>query len=144
MDMPFFPHNSMFSSNSTHFPSAIITFGVKINDRLIGITHQPYWKKDFMEMSLIEYAAYIKNGNKVYMDEYLASKRIPGSVKEDLQRLLTPDDLKTQNWTNWFAQFAAVGIDRGSKIEVTEYHFEFSDGKFRLKDSLELCNKLFR
>jgi hypothetical protein len=144
MDMPFFPHNSMFSSISTHDPSAITTFGVKINDRLIGITDNIYWKKDFLEMSLIEYSAYLKNGNRVYLDDYLASRKIDGSVKEDLQRLLTPDDIKAQNWTNWFAQFAGIGIDRGSKIEVTEYHYEFSDGKFRLRDSLALCNKLFR
>jgi hypothetical protein len=134
MDMAFFPHNDMFAEAAGNRLTAS-TYGVKINDRLVPITHYPYWKKDFLEMSLFEYASYIEHDNKVYLDDYLLAANISPAIRQKLSASLTPDDIKAQTWPFWFAGLTGIKINFPCKAEIIRYNYTFSGKRPALLDS---------
>lgn len=121
MDMIFFPHNSMFAyAQKQQLKSS--TYAVKVNNQLIRITDKPYWKKDFLEMSLSEYAKYIKNDSSVALHYYLSAKGLSSPFYSFLSHRLLPQN--THMWFIWYLGFA--GIKRTDKIAVDLYEYQLT------------------
>lgn len=134
MDMVFFPYNSMYTIDFSGTTGST-TYGMKINGTLVKITGQPYWKKDFLETSMNGFCRFVKNGNKVFMEDYINHKFSGGQTKRYLLNTLVPPRSATGEWPSWYGQFAGYEVPRNAVIEILEYQFALKDDKLTLKDS---------
>ena len=133
MDMMFFPYNNMYAIDFYH-SSVATTYGMKINGQLVAFTKNLYWKKDLLETSLNAFCRYLEHDNKVFMDDYIASK-FKGSKQAFLLRQLTPSRESANNWPYWFANAAGYDLKPGDGIEFVEYRFNMADGRALCTDS---------
>lgn len=133
MDMTLFPLNNMFAypaKDDSYLTSAYL---LKINGSPVYSTHFPYWKKDFMESSLSEYAKYLQNGNRIYMHQYLETKpSIPGFIRENL----LPRKEEVSQWPCWYAHFGGRVCISNASEELIKYKLSFSNGSPIIKDSM--------
>ena len=139
MSMIFLPYNNMFTVDFTKTNNAF-TYAVKINEQLIPITDNLYWKKDFLESSLNTYVEYIDNGHALYLENYLKSRNANNNV---FRNLLPQKELATQ-WPLWFARFAHYSYSMPAKVEILRYTYLFKDGKAILTDSVSTYLNYFK
>jgi len=111
MDMVIFPYNDMFS-HTAPFNDRIQTNALYVNGKRVDITSRLYWKKDFMETSLRNYAAYQQNGQKVPLENYLNKKNYP----EWFNQKVVADPLKVAHWPRWYLHYAGLGQEFDSLI----------------------------
>lgn len=132
MDMALFPHNAMFSFHPA-VSWQINIYAMKLDDdSLIHITHFPYWKKDFLEMTLKNYAAYRQRGQVLYMHQYLAGNTwLPKKISD---RLVPPKN-ETIMWPGWYLHAAGYQGKGLHKLTVLEYRLSFATGKPAILDS---------
>jgi c-di-AMP phosphodiesterase-like protein len=137
MDMIFFPYNSMYAIDFTKNNTAS-TYAMKLNGNRINITHQLYWKKDFLETTLSGYCKYLKHDRKVFMDDYINQKFKRVEVRNILLNRLTPEILSAMKWPQWYAAFAGYPARSKATVELMEYHFLFDKGQAILTDSISI------
>lgn len=135
MDMVFFPYNSMYTIDFTKQHTAV-TYSLKLNGERLNISHQPYWKKDFLETAMYGYCRYIKDGH-VFLENYIRQK-FNGNLQFYLLRNLIPDKNKILYWPKWYVAFAGYDAAAGSSIELVEYHFKFDTHGASLIDSFSI------
>lgn len=117
MDMLIFPYNAMFAGA----PSQKINtdfYVVSVNGKIAPITKQFYWKKDMLEQSANHYAVYKKNGENVYLHEYILNKHWPASVKENCINKLTPGHVTFHYWANWYLSIAGYHVQDGDSVAL--------------------------
>lgn len=130
--MVLFPYNAMFS-----FQPAIAwqteTYAIKLdNDSLIHITHFSYWKKDFLEMALKNYAAYRQEGKSLYMHQFLAANAwLPVTFGDRL----VPQQKETSSWPGWYLHAAGYQGKGLHKLTLLKYQLSFAQGKPVILDS---------
>ena len=132
MDMLLFPYNNMFALSADKNMTAI-TYGMKLNGNSIFYTHQPYWKKDFLEMAVSKYAHYVERDNKVLLNEYLIEKKWPNAAKSFLENRLTP--YNAEYWPVWYCNFAGYSVSPDATIEIYAYRFDYKNSIPSIIDS---------
>jgi hypothetical protein len=137
MDMVFFPYNSMFTIDFTK-TSKSVTYAVKLNGQLVKITHQPYWKKDFLETSLYGYCKYISSGRTVFLDGYIKQKFGDEKIRDLLLKNLTAGKEAAMDWPSWYCKFAGYSVPSKSNIELMQYHFSFENNQATITDSISI------
>jgi hypothetical protein len=131
MDMAIFPYNAMFSLE----PAAALhtdTYAIKLDDSLIHITQFPYWKKDFLEMSLKNYALYRQQGQSLYMHQYLATNTW---LPAEISKKLVPQKKEAIGWPGWYLHFAGYKGKGKHKLTIMRYRLNFTQGKPSIEDS---------
>jgi hypothetical protein len=137
MDAVLFPYNSMFTIDFTKNYTAS-AYQVKINNVPVSITRNLYWKKDFLEASLRNYAKYKNNNDAVFMDHYL-NQSVPGITKREfLLKRLCPDKNAAVQWLQWYVSFAGYTIPANSTIELLKYDFIFRNNEAVIQDSITI------
>ncbi len=114
------------------------TYAVKINGKPVKITRQLYWKKDFLEASLMNYSKYLQNNNTVYMERYLRYKIHNKKTLDFLLGRLCPDKTAMKSWLYWYAGFAGYSVVPGATIELLQYNFNYHSDTAVLKDSVSI------
>ena len=137
MDMVFFPYNSMYAIDFTKNNTAS-TYAMKLNGSRINITHHLYWKKDFLETTLLGYCKYIRHGQKIFMDDYIEQKFKNESIRNKLFNCLTPDKVAVMNWPRWYGWFAGYTVPPKATVELMEYQFRFENDRASLTDSISI------
>ncbi len=134
IDTTFFPYNSMFTIdfNKNH---RTVVYAVKIDGTPVKITHQPYWKKDFLEESLINYCKYKKNNDTGFVENYLYSKISNKRDRAFLLERLTPGKAGPNQWLPWYIKFAGYPVHAKSMIELVQYEIIYESNVAILKDS---------
>ena len=132
--MLFFPLNSMFSDKKNENFSST-TFAVKLNGKLVKITHDPYLKKDFSEGSLQIFSRWVKSGCKDFMRELLDRKILDSVKRLSYSKKLTPAKNTIQTWPIWFLNFHHIKTKLGDNIEIWQFEFDLNNNNFILKDS---------
>ena len=125
MDMLVFPYNNMFS-NTNYTNKTATTYFVKVNDKIMPYTHFMYWKKDFSEQALYNYACYIKNNNINYLESYIDQKISNKNKSKWLNGKLVPDSFSFTQWASWYASFTNNSILQNQKLELVEYKINFT------------------
>ncbi len=124
----------MYSVDFTKQYSAS-AYAFKLNGNLVKITKNLYWKKDFMEASLLSFARYKLNNDEEYMQRYLQAA-IPNKVRRNfLLSRLSPSKQAAAAWPSWFIQFAGYNVNDSDSIQLIQYDFIFLGNKVMLKDS---------
>lgn len=136
MDAVFFPYNSMFSV-TFHPSAATTTYAVAINNKRIVFTGNVYWKKDFLEESLINYSKYKTNGNRLFMHEFLEAKKIEHASSRFPYRNLLPVE-KGAPWLQWYVVFAGYTVRPGDELSILAYKLRFADQQVQVTDSMLL------
>jgi hypothetical protein len=139
MDMIFFPYNGMFAIDFETTNKAF-TYAINLNGKMVHITDKLYWKKDFLESSLNNYAGYIKNEQTLYLENYLKQKN---AGKGALRNLLPQKELAS-HWPLWFISFAGYSYSMPVKVEIVQYNYVFKDGKAVLTDSASVYSNYFK
>lgn len=134
MDMMFFPYNNMFSNTITS-NKTVTTYFLKVNDKKIPYTHFMYWKKDFSEETLTNYASYIKNNNSNYLESYIDQKLSDKNKSKWLKDKLSPKTISFFQWASWYASFANSSILQNQKFELVEYNIKFTENMPSIVDS---------
>jgi hypothetical protein len=142
MDMVLFPFNNMYTVDFTKNKTAT-TYAMKINGNMVKITHQPYWKKDFLETSLNVYSKYIRYHRKVFLDDYIPYKFHNEQTRKILLHGLTPDKTTAMSWPAWYVHFAGYNLPANSTIELTQYNFLLDKEQAVLKDSISIFKEIF-
>lgn len=142
MDTVFSPYNSMFAIDFTRQFNAS-TYLLKVNGQQVKYTHQPYWKKDFLEESLSNYSKFKLNDNMLFMDIYLNARISNDKAKKALSKRLIPNPDDTNKWLAWYVQFAGYTIPSGATIELWQYDLTFFNNKAIVKDSSIIYKTLF-
>ena len=137
MDMVFFPYNNMYSVDFTGNNTAT-TYSMKVNGGIIKITHQPYWKKDFLETSLNGYCKYMLHNKKVFLDDYLNSKFSYEPTRNILLRNLTPSKTTVAYWPRWYIAFAGYPITSNATMELWQYNFKYEGEEALITDSISI------
>ena len=134
MDMVLFPYNSMYAVDFTkqHTTS---TYAFKLNGKLVKITQNPYWKKDFLEASLLSFAKYKLSNDKVYMQQYLQVVIPNKERREVVSGRLSPSKFAVAHWPAWFIRFAGYSVNDTDSIQLMQYDFAFEGNRVILKDS---------
>jgi len=132
--MSFFPYNAMYSVDFYRNNSGE-TYALKLNNQLLHITRNWYWKKDFLETSLRGFAHYIEDSNRVFMDHYLDYKFPNPAIHGYLREKLTPGIIKRNDWVKWYASFAGNDKISGDTIVLIKYAYQISNSGFQLTDS---------
>ncbi len=135
--MVFFPYNSMFTFDFTKTKTSV-TYSVKLNGEIIQITHQPYWKKNFLETSLYGYCKYISSGRTVFLDGYIKQKFRDEKIRDLLLNNLTPGKEASMDWPSWYCKFAGYSVPSKSNIELIQYNFSFENERAAITDSISL------
>lgn len=134
MDMVLFPYNSMYAVDlNTKYVAS--TYAFKLNRNLVKITQNPYWKKDFLEASLLSFAKYKQNNDEVYMQQYLQAVIPNKETREVLSNRLSPSKSDVAHWPAWYIRFAGYSVNDPDSIQLLKYDFIIKDNKFILKDS---------
>jgi hypothetical protein len=134
MDMLFFPLNHMFSqSNAAIEPT---TYAIKVNNNPIKITNKLYWKKDFSENTLAQYAQWVSNGHTNFMSQYLFQKISDSNKRSHFLKLLTPDISVKESWPKWYIQFNNNKCVKADSISIWKYTFIGAKNSFLLHDSI--------
>ena len=141
MDMIFFPYNNMFADKTAEIRPA--AYAVKANGKLIKITTQPYWKKDFLEASLASYCKYKKRGNALFLDDYLSSHTHNIYNSGFFLKRLTPEKKDADRWPLWFIHFAGYKTKPGVAVELIEYNFIYKSDDAFLNDSATIYKTTF-
>lgn len=139
--MLFFPYNNMYSIDFTKSNKAT-TYAMKMNGKLIRITHKPYWKKDFLETSLYGYCKYINHDRNVFLDDYLNQKCPNEQLRNILLGRLTAGKTAAMNWPQWYVQFAGYTVPAGATIELWQYNFSYESGVALLTDSSSIYKNI--
>lgn len=134
MDMVLFPYNSMYAVDFTK-QYAASTYAFKLNGKLVNITQNPYWKKDFLEASLLSFAKYKQNNDEVYMQQYLQTVVPNKEKREFLSSKLSPSKFAVASWPAWFIRFAGYSVNDSDSIQLLQYDFTFQGNNVILKDS---------
>ena len=142
MDTVFSPYNSMFSVDFTKEYSAT-TYLVKIDGAPVHITHNLYWKKDFLEESLCNFSRYKENNDLLYMDDYLNVRVSDLRKRSFLSKRLIPGKADVAAWLPWYIRFAGYGVAPGASIEVWKFKFLFENNKAIAKDSSCIYKTIF-
>lgn len=142
MDSVIFPYNSMFAVEFKTSASPEV-YAVKINNVPVKITNNLYWKKDFLEESLNNYGRYKKNGDMLYMDNYLRAKIPDSSGRAFMAERLIPTKDAMERWLPWYIRFAGYQVEKGATIELISYHLDFSSNNVTIKDSLSIYKTIF-
>ena len=137
MDSVFTPYNGMFAYVNAA-PNKTSTIAIKLDDSLISYTHNLWWRKDFLENSIIIYSRYILHNKQVFLNDYINQKPFSSSQKEFLHKRLTPDSLKVKSYSNWLVTFLGQNPNNNSTLEFVKYDFNFMDEKLFLADSTSL------
>lgn len=137
MDMIFFPYNSMYAIDFKKNNTAS-TYSMKLNGKRINISHQLYWKKDFLETSLFGYSKYLRHDRKVFMDDYINQKFNREVLRNIMLNKLTPGKISSENWIQWYVGFAGYTIPPKADIELMEYHFILDKGELLITDSVSV------
>ena len=137
MDMVFFPYNSMYSVDFSKKNTAT-TYAMKVNGKLIKITHQPYWKKDLLETSLYGYCKYITHDRTVFLNDYIDRKFSNTQTRNILLKGLTAGKASHISWPHWYARSAGYEFPAGSLIELCQYDFSYVAGEALLTDSISI------
>ncbi len=137
MDMVFFPYNSMYSIDFNK-ASKTSTYAAKINGRLVRITPNLYWKKDFLETSLNGYCRYIQHDNKTFLEDYIHYKFSDVGMRNFLLNQLTPGKAAASNWPAWYVDFAGYKPPPNATLELMRYEFSFDQQQPKLTDSISL------
>ena len=138
MDMLVFPHNSMFAEKPADLNDTAYTYAIKLNGELVRITGFPYWKKDFIESSLIRYASYIEHNNMTYLHQYFASKN---TIPQSWQERLVPSERAATAYLPWLVNYTGNAMKKSSKMELYRYNFVYDNGNALLKDSVLLFSQ---
>lgn len=133
MDMTVFAYNSMFVSSME--PKLTDAYVLKINGQIVPTSHHLWWKKDFLESSLIGYSTYLEREQKTYLQQYLAHKIADQKIKEFLLNRLTAKQVNPMDFLNNYAKEAGHPLQKGDKVEIIQYQLEFLDSKVIRKDS---------
>ncbi|MFT3912003.1 MAG: hypothetical protein QM737_21440 [Ferruginibacter sp.] len=142
MDAVFFPYNSMFAIDFTKKYTAS-AYSVKVNGAIVPITQHLYWKKDFLEETLINYCRYKKNHDVLFMDNYLDQRVLDKEKKEFLSSRLTPDKSGLDQWPFWYIHFAGYTIPPGATVELFQYDLIFENNAVTIKDSASIYKTSF-
>ncbi len=137
MDMMFYPYNSMFSIDFNKNYTAS-TYAAKLNEERVKITNQLYWKKDFLEATITNYAKYIQHNRAVFLDDYLNYKITNNSTRSFFSERLIPERNVAMKWPYWYCNFAGYTAPKNSNIELIQYTFLFSEGKAVITDSTSI------
>ena len=137
MDMVFFPYNSMYSVDFSKTNTAT-TYAMKINGEPVKITHQPYWKKDFLETALYGYCKYIMHERTVFLDGYISMKFSNEQIRNILLNNLTPGKTTTSSWPRWYGHFAGYAVPANAAVELWQYNFRYENGQAELTDSISI------
>ena len=142
MDMVIFPYNNMFALKTSPEISPS-TYAMRINGKLVPITDFPYWKKDFLETSLFNFAKFLQQGEKVFLEDYLKAKGYSKWAGGILNDRLLPDKNGAKHWPVWYTDFANQDIKAGDTYEIVRYNFEFTDDNYKLNDSVIIFSDKF-
>ena len=134
--MLFFPYNGMYSIDFTKSNTAT-TYAMKVNGALVKISHNLYWKKDFLETSLYGYCRYVKNDRRVFLAGFL-DQRYNGKLHNILMQGLTPDKTQAMKWPQWYMQFAGYEIPAHATIELMQYDFHYETARSVITDSISI------
>ncbi|MBS1741596.1 MAG: hypothetical protein JST81_01065 [Bacteroidetes bacterium] len=134
MDAALFPYNNMFAIDFTGNYSAK-AYLLKIDGTPVVTTSYLYWKKDFLEETLANYARYKKDNDNVYMSYYLENTFHDGKLRQLLTEKLTPEKAAMASWLKWYAGFTGATFHSKSILEVYEYSLECSSNQMIIKDS---------
>ncbi len=129
--MVLFPYNAMFSVQ----PAAAWhtdTYAIKLDDSIIHITAFPYWKKDFLEMSLRNYALYRQQGQVLYMHQYLAAN---SWLPKEISNKLVPQKKEAIKWPGWYLHYAGYKSRGEHRLDIIHYRLNFEQGKPTIEDS---------
>ena len=134
MDMVFFPYNSMFSSQATETKQASV-YVLNIDKRPISITHNLYWKKDFLEQAPVKYSQYLSQENISYLEGFFKRKISLPQINNLLTANLTPKEFSQYDWCRWYAKFADTKTNKNSHFELMKYNLSFKNGSMSVQDS---------
>lgn len=134
MDMLTFPFNNMFAM-APDTTSLTATYAIRLNGRLVPITNNLYWKKDFLETSLHAYGKYKEQQEAVYLEQYINSTFEDDHKRNFLLSSLTPDKTAADQWPVWFCEFAGKDVPPKSKLELVKYRLLFDKEKVSTFDS---------
>lgn len=137
MDTVFFPYNNMFAIDFTKDNSSSV-IRLRLDGIPVKISDKPYWKKDFLEESLINYTRYKKQGDEVFMEKYLRQTIHKEAARNFLIERLCPDKKTAATWLRWYLQFAGYEIQSYSEAELIQYNLNFEGHKLVIKDSVSI------
>jgi hypothetical protein len=142
MDMLLFPYNAMFAGAPSQKPDHHL-YVVEWNDWPVLFTHYPYWKKDQLEQAPVHYARYVEHGEKVYMDAYLLQKKWPLSVKQFLNKRLTPGKIDFETWSAWYLNLIDIPCSKNDQVRLLKLSVRFKDGYPIYQDTTVICSTIF-
>lgn len=134
--MVLFPYNSMFSIDFTK-DYQTDTYQLKINDKPVQYTQQWWWKKDFMETSLRNYALQLHD--VPYIEKYILYAYAHTSYRELLLKQLKPS-LTDHHWLIWYAGFGKMPVKDNAIVSIWKYHLVFNEQTIII-DSIEVFNQ---
>jgi hypothetical protein len=133
MDMTIFAYNSMFviamDRKQTH------AYALKINGQVVQTSHHLWWKKDFLESSLIGYSAYLEKEHKTYLQQFLISKIPDPQWRDFFVHHLTAKLVEPMDFLNNYARVAGQPLQAGDKVEIIKYHLQFLRSSVIKQDS---------
>lgn len=137
MDMTIFPYNNMYS-NSQNVETTCYYF--KLNGHRIHYTHFMYWKKDFLEQSVIKYASYLNQNQHNYLNMYIDKKIKNNQQNSNIKKALTPNVVDFNTWATWYASYAGIKVQPNDHFELVKYNVEIKNGMAAVLDSNVLCS----
>ncbi len=142
MDMTIFAYNSMFVSeiSGKHTDA----YALKINDKLLPISEKLWWKKDFLESSLIGFSVFLENEKKTYLQQYIVNKISDSTQKQYLLDRLTSYMVDPILFISNYARQAGYPLQTRDKLEIVKYRIQYSKNKVKKLDSTTIFIKRSR
>lgn len=133
MDMTVFAYNSMFVSDRPAKTAS--AYAVKVNGALVPTSSKLWWKKDFLESSLIGFSEFLENEQSTYLQRYLNTEIKDPVTKQFLLSRITHQQVEPMRVIAHYLSMAGYPMQPKDTIEIVKYHLQFSGDAVQKTDS---------
>jgi hypothetical protein len=133
MDMTVFAYNGMFVRKASEKQAT--AYALKINNKILPTSHKLWWKKDFLESSLIGFSEYLEREQSTYLQHYLSQKMDNPIAKQFFLSRLTAQDVDALAFVRQYALKAGYIVQPADKLEIARYQLHFGADGVQITDS---------